>query len=479
MRGGARGIRGEGAGMASGEKEQGLRRSIFAALRARFGAGAADPDASAFGAPPDPAKLLFPRVEGAMREAEEEATLAVRLEKSARAIIERRAGLREGARAVSTAVADRRAGEISLAAQSLRLVIGFAWMGVAVWLYLTVANNAPVTPYLPQVSAADAIVLMQTFFVVGAVGLGAAILAMSLTAFVGGADNASLRGRGEALGEAIAIASKEFDEALDAYRRGMDERVDPADAVIDLSRAHLTALEAQAFFRELAFLFDADSENAGLKFRGFLRSYSSVQARRPVGPIFVIGAAIGAALTYAAMSTFAPGGTESAAPAAENTVSASLAIARYPWAMAALLGGGAVYAAAGLLMEVMLGAFASPATGRGVDEALDALRSAFTAREAPRPVDVIRRIEDALAVFRARVGRLAKRDRAANQSAGETAAHLAEEPAWRRRDASVRFVDTGFQAAPKSWRADPHIKIDPGETAPKRGSRKLDKGDGN
>ncbi|MFQ5562934.1 MAG: hypothetical protein ACE5FO_05135 [Parvularculaceae bacterium] len=468
-------------GMKAGEKKQGALKSAFDAVRARIGfgprrAGAGESNAPVFPPPPDPAQTMDAVVEARMRQAADDAALSIRLEESARAIIERRAGLRDRARAVSASVADRQAGEVSLFAQSLRFLIGLGWLGIAMWLYFSVTQTPAEDAALPfGLPLEDAMVLMRTFMIVGAVGLAAAILAAAVTSIVGGADNAKLRQRGEELGEAIATASKEFDDDLDRFRRDMDARGDPADAVVDLSRAHLTALEAQAFFRELAFLFDADNENAGVEFRGFLRSHAPPSKREPAGLVFLVGLVVGAALAYAQVRL---GGAPAAEAGEAAGDSVPLAIAQYPWALAALALGGVLFAAAGLIAAFIAQFFASAAAG-GVDEALDALRSEFTAREAPRPVDVIRRIEDALAVFRARVGRLTERDRRANRSADETAAEMADEPAWRKRDTSVRFVDAGFQAAPKTWRADPHVKIGDGETAPKRRFFGLKRGDGN
>ncbi len=385
--------------------------------------------------------------------------LAARLESSARAIVERREGLRTGALCVSAAVSDRNEGGVSFATQFFRFVIGLGWLAIAGWLFFEVSHARSTQDALAfGIQISDATVLMQTFIIVGSFGVGAAILTAALVAYMGGADNANLRACGEELGVTIANESKEFDDALDILRHNMDERRNPADAVIDLSSAHLTALEAQAFFRELGFLTETEHGEAALKFRGFLRSYAliTIPPPPPGALVFIFGFLAGAALIYL---QYAPPPEATAVP---------LAIAKYPWAVVALLGGGVLYAVSGLILNAISRSFSSVANDRGIDEALESLRSAFTAREAPRPVDVIRRIEDALEVFRARVGRLSTDGRDANRYAIETEAQDVANPDWRHRDTTAHFIDPGFQAAPKAWRMDPPVKSDVGKTAPKR-----------
>ena len=125
-------------------------------------------------------------------------------------------------------------------------------------------------------------------------------------------------------------------------------------------------------------------------------------------------------------------------------------------ALGALLLGGLAFAMVGLVFSILGGLIAGDTAARARTEALDALRGAFTSQGAPRPNDIIRRIEDAVDVFRARVG---GRSSARHQDAATNHADVDEsDPPWRNRDSSAKFVETSFQSAPQEWRADAYAK---------------------
>ena len=138
-----------------------------------------------------------------------------------------------------------------------------------------------------------------------------------------------------------------------------------------------------------------------------------------------------------------------------------LPIEQYPWAISLIFVGGLVYAAIGLIFAIFAGPITADAATKAREEALDAVRSGFTSREAPRPADIIIRINEAVEVFRARVGRRSgARSLAGARSADFDNADRSfddEIPPWRNRDSSVKFVETGFSSTPKEWRADPYV----------------------
>ena len=149
-----------------------------------------------------------------------------------------------------------------------------------------------------------------------------------------------------------------------------------------------------------------------------------------------------------------------------------LPIEQYPWALSLLFIGGFVYAIAGILLELFRGVLTIDVAKQARNDALDAIRSGFTSREAPRPADIVIRINEAVEVFKARVGRSGGRslDAADATSAIEfSTANTSETPAWRTRDSSVKFVETGFAATPNEWRADAYAKNFSGEPEAKRG----------
>ena len=426
-----------------------------------------DAEASGKRARPAPRAYADPTVALAPNEPEQgdadALPLTLMLEDSARAMTDRARGLREDAARLAARIGERIAGEITLRTQAARILISAVWLGAAAWLYVSALNAQAVDmAVLPSgTPVGDAFVLTRIFFIVAAVGLGVAFAAAALANGFGRGDNRKVRAEAERLGRAIADDARAFDSALDELRAEMDRRSAPGDAVIDLSRAHMTALEACAYFRDIAFLTSEDERDARKRFRAFLQ-----RPRHGGGGFldrltaFVGGAALGAFLTWRAY-----------APAPETLEpQATLPILQYPWALALLAFGAIAYAGVGVIFSMLGGVVAGNAGAKAREEALDALRGAFTAREAPRPADVIRRIEDAVDVFRARVG--ARPARApANHGAADLAAtpDEGEVPLWRRRDSSVKFVETGFQAVPARWRTDPHADFEDRKPGSKRG----------
>ncbi len=424
-------------------------------------------------APTDPTKVLFPddqsSADGAQYNGSHGLALSTLLDESARAMVRRTDELREQKRALMGRMANRGDAEITLSVQALRVVIGLFWFGVSAWLfYNAIRGDAGALP--AGMPAADAFVLSRTFLTIAAAGLGVAFGVAALVRVFGNGDNRKIRREAEQLGDAIANTSREFDNALTGFRAAMDRRGDPADAVVDLSRAHLTALEASAYFRQIGFL-TGGGDDARRLFKGFL---SSVRRNPPPAPVFLGGAIVGGLFAAAYVYVKYVPKPEPAEPIVLP------AIAQYPWALALILFGGALYVIVGLLVSLVGGPIAAGAAAKAREEALDALRGGFTANEAPRPADVVRRIEDAVDVFRARVGgrreNASRHDhRGANQPRADNAGFSAEDGdfhQWRRCDSSLTFVDAGFTTAPKEWRTDAFAKKFAAEEDRKPGSKR-------
>jgi hypothetical protein len=421
----------------------------------------------------DPTRVLFPDEkspsDGAQYDGSHGLGLGTLLDESARAMVRRADELREQKRALMVRMADRAEAEITLSVQALRVVIGLFWFGISAWLfYNAIRGDAGTLP--AGMPTGDAFVLSRTFLTIAAAGLGVAFGVVALVRVFGNGDNRKIRHEAEQLGDAIANTSREFDNALTGFRAAMDRRGDPADAVVDLSRAHLTALEASAYFRQLGFLTGGGNDARRL-FKGFL---SGVKRNPPPAPVFLVGALIGG--LFAAAYVYVK-----YVPKPEPVEPVVLpAIAQYPWALALILFGGALYFIVGLVVSFFGGPIAAGAAAKAREEALDALRGGFTANEAPRPADVVRRIEDAVDVFRARVGgrreSAARHDHiGANQPAPGSASFSPEDSdftQWRHRDSSLTFVDTGFTTAPKEWRTDAFAKKIAVEEDGKPGSKR-------
>ncbi len=456
-----------------------MRASAEGALKRLAGGGPAprkSPEAPEGFAPLDPTRAFMPDEES-KEESARSAPLSTLLEESAHAMVRRTEDLHGLARRLALRIEERRNGEITMAAQGLRVVIGLVWLGASVWLYNAIltarADDLAVIPGGAPLS--DAAVLMRTFFLVAAAGLGVAFGTAALARALGNADNGRVRREAERLGAAVAETAGEFDRTLSALRRAMDQRSRPADAVDDLSRAHLTALEAHAFFREIGFLTGEDDDQSLRLFNGFLgraagRESGGVLAASLLS--FIAGGALGALGVYAAIAP--------EPEIIETAPEAALAIMQYPWAAYLLILGGAFYAAAGAFLSFFAGPLTSDIAAKAREDALTALRSGFAAHSAMGPADVTRRIKDAVDVFRARVGGGGgaraglSGSRTEDASANHAGAFSTEDdvPEWRRRDSSVKFVSTGFSAAPSGFRTDAFAKKFSGDKAGETGSKR-------
>ena len=407
----------------------------------------------------DPTRALFPG-ESAADERPGSLPLSTVLEDAADAMARRKIALAEQARELAMRINQRRQGEMTLAAQAVRVLIGLGWAGIAVWLYLGVLNARAdgIGVVAGGVPLDDAAVLMETFMIVAAAALGVAFAVAALTRGLGNADNTHITSEAHRLGGAIADASDEFDETLSSLRKAMDARSSAADAVEELAQAHVTALEAHDYFREINFLNGAEDEHSRRMFKGFLtRAAASSGGGGFIDYLitFATGVLAGALVMHYA---FAP------EPEPVTDVKNVVAVTAYPWAMQIIILGALLYAAAGALMALFAGPMTDGVAEKARAEALTALRSGFAARNALRPADVTRRIKDAVDVFRARVRGGAPAGRVQNAGDGAQTNHSSdfsgddEVPAWRRRDSSVKFVDAGFTPAPESWRQDAYAK---------------------
>ncbi|MEX6632349.1 hypothetical protein [Hyphococcus lacteus] len=435
---------------------QASANTAFARLRGQSNEAQPAPHASFENA--DPTQAFFPSDKSSDREGT--LPLSARLEEAAQGIVRRSDDLRRAANGLSARIAERRAGEVTMLTQGLRFLIGSVWLAVAAWLFYGVmsarADGLSVTA--GNIPVADAISLVEMFMIVAAAGLGGALTVGIFTRLMGNADNRRIRKEAEALGIEIANASAEFDRELTTLRKQMDNRSAQADAVSELSRAHLTALEACAYFREIAFLTGAEGDHAQRLFKGFLSRRGPSQSL----PILDFGLGMFAGFILTVFFILPkPDPTE---------IMNALGIAQYPWAIQLILMGSFLYAIAGALMSLAAGPATESTAAAARTEALDALRSGFTAQEAPRPADVIRRIEDMLDVYRARVsgrgtaptptsgGRNEFAPKAADTNQTSFKAEDESLPEWRHRDSSVRFVETDFSGVPERWRTDAFSK---------------------
>ncbi|GAB4523961.1 MAG: hypothetical protein Kow00133_12040 [Amphiplicatus sp.] len=410
------------------------------------------------GKPPNPAKLLFPARPDAAAGGRVDADrpLRARLEQSAENIAGYQKALRARAGEVWRAVIERRDGFARNVAYYLRVLIGIALAGVA--LHLDRASLTDGMTIFGPMSVGEpnhAAIVSAVFFWFGALLAAGGLVGLLFVAAAGDADNRKVQARARRLGgEAAAIALR-IDAALAAAREEMDRQHAqdrPARAVNALSQAHLIALEAATLFRTLGVLNDRPGEPADeaarRRFAEFLRESAAPDDAPQAGAFLAVLAAlaIGFAFGYGFAYVQLVSGPESP----QQADAASL-LKLYPAAAQTLLGAGLIYALLGWIFDQLRVVVAADARRQALVEALDAARSPFTGENAPRMDDIAQRIEDALAVYIAWV------ERPAAKPKGEASFAAADDdaPAWRRPPEGPRFVETGFQAAPKTFRADP------------------------
>jgi hypothetical protein len=395
-----------------------------------------------------PLRALFAAAHPPAQEETGGFSLAFSLRQSAQKIRDAQDEMRkEGAR-LAGKIEERRRGEHQLVVNTVRLLIALVWGFLAFRLDReALAAQIFGTPIFGgAMPVADAQILSRVFMTLAIAGVGGAMIGGWLTMATGGASNNALRAAAARLGAEAAEIAKEFDKALDQYRARMDRRLaKAADAVEELSRMHMTALESAAFFTDVQFLTDPDRDEAARKFRGYLAS-----AARGGGEALSIGAIIALLCLGFLVGIFVA--NIGAGPASSAPAAAAGSLLKYPLALLAVAGLGLVYAVAGVVLDTIGGSITSSAAAQARDEALDSLRAAFVAGNAPRVDAIIRRIEDAMDVYKARLG---------SASGGATSAHHVtatpseDEPAWRRAPEGPRFVAQSFLAAPESFRADP------------------------
>lgn len=446
--------------------EGALKKLAPKASTAQPAAEPVEPDQLAFS---DPTKTLFPAANMGDEQADElKFPLDERLAGSADSVNRREAMLRESAIDLKNISDARAGGEKSLTIWGFRFLIAAVWLGLGFWLYqsaLYARANEMATAF-GGVAVADAAPLAYAFVFTGVAGAAAAILMIAYVFLSGNATNGRLRNHAETFGDRLAHEARALNGSLKRYRDKVVSSADRNDGVSAASQAHLAALEASYFFRNISFLTTVDHEAADVAYQRFLKRYCPPAAGFGLAEVMIIGVfgvLLGLAAGWKIFSADAgPGGL------ADGAETSAIAIMQYPWAAQILVFGGLAYVVTGLVIEMLSGLVGSSEMMKARKDALDSMRSAYTAQEAPLESEVIRQVEDVVAILAARLG--VGKSATANHSAD-----FAEEndaPEWRRRDSSVKFVETRFAGAPERWRTDAYAKkfdaSKPGEPGSKR-----------
>ena len=358
---------------------------------------------------------------------------------------------------VRSAISERLSGEARLAAQGLRLTIGIIWLSIAAALIF--ANGKGILTKIPDAHASSLAIL----FLIAAVP--ACLFAMVAGVYINqsAGTNRRVRQTAENLGLHIAHVAREFDEKLTSLLGDVNKDQYAGKAVENISRAHMAALEAQIFFRRLKFLHAEPREEALRELARFLRG-GGPGGSAPAPIIFFGGLVFGAIVSFMLFGA-KPTGPATGSPA--NVPD----IMRYPGLFFTLIIGGLTYVFAGLVSDFLIPFFGG-LRRKALDDTLESLRSAYTADNAPRFVDVIRRVEETMSAFQARLdslrrgqktnatshsgvtGSVAQQEYAHRKATEDETSDLAWRKGGRNRDGKARFVETGFQASPEPFALD-------------------------
>ena len=435
--------------MSDENTENGPMRNFMARLKALF---SKDKTTNNADAPlPDQSAAMVPEFVGGPRGGG--STLSDQIWTKADEISNRQIKLHRQASGVSRAISDRRDGSVTMIAWGVRFIIAILFSAIALQLVLASlsATTASQIIGIGLIQAEDVKPLAYLFAFAASVGLFFVFLGAGVVWVVGKADNKKVRGEASDFGAAAADLAAQFDQELKDHRGAMDSRQPKVEAISDLSRAHLVALEAAVYFRTIGFL--TSNHDARDSFSSFLRLGSSGGGRTDNGLSMLIVGFLGGA--FLMMMWIGP-------PEADFQLPEFTEI-KYPLVDAWIILGAFAYLIAGLVSDVFGALLSGPLEKSARDEALEAARSGFVAGQAPRVDDVIQRIEDALEVYKARVGADGSGQGAITATApgGRKLASTQTDdvPSWRRPKEGPRFVDPSFDAAPKSWRTDAYAQF--------------------
>ena len=273
----------------------------------------------------------------------------------------------------------------------------------------------------------------------------------------------------------LADLSHAIDGELRTYKDQVTHDAYNADAMIaNVSRAHLTALEAKLLFQPIDFLTMRDERQAKAGFRDYITSAAPQPGPNGILTMLIftiLGFIFGIGIGY---NLFDP---NSGALLSQLLETQAFPLSAYPQVGLAFFISLMIYAYAGLFSNSVIAALGPQAmASKGAANALNAVRSAFFAADAPTPDDIITHVETIAEILTLRLSSAPKKGQTKSAHQMNEAAYapqdhapqdiggasFAEEdvPSWRRTKQGPRFVDTGFQSAPQSWRADPHLDLD-------------------
>ena len=363
------------------------------------------------------------------------------------------ASLAGASRRLASAIDTRVASEARLIAQAIRLTIGLIWLSVGIALLISAGQEDAAglisNGFVNGMPQSHAYGIARIFLIAA---LPASLIAIFAYIYIRQSTGSGLHVRQAAdrLGQEIAGHARTLYDDISALIDRTNRAPHAADRVEPLVRAHQKAFETQYFFRKLSFL-TADRKTSLASLEAFLPGAAGI----PAGLVFGAGYLIGTGVT-ALLFTDGP----RLDPAIIRQLSGP-DIFQYEGFLITLVGLAFLYVIVGMICDLLIPFFG--ATRRqAIEDALDVLRGAVTANNAPRKAEILQRIEDAEAAFVDHLRTLesdaarGKREGTRNGDPehrlnGDKQKRGDNDLSWRHRDTDLQFVDSGFQAAPPQF----------------------------
>ncbi|MEL6379861.1 MAG: hypothetical protein AAFR69_09390 [Pseudomonadota bacterium] len=376
--------------------------------------------------------------------------LGTALEKAADAAQSRQDTLHYGKRQLARAINRDVSARAQVLAQEGRLFIAIVWLVTAVLLFIKTAQgpgaglnaSGSLLGWLP---VADAGALAQLFLVVGLTAL-----------FVGAAlwlyfkrrpdDRRPVKRQADRLGADIAAEAQALDADVALLTQPIQQGQGLSKDLEALAKAQHKVFEVQIFFKELSFLVPENHRQSMVD----LRRYLSGRTEPATLIVFAVGLMLGLVTGWLAFA-------ERGVPTGPTPD-----IMRYPVFFMLLMAGVSVYAVAGLLSNLASG-FNQRDQDRAVEAALDGVRSAYLANNGPRLDDIVRRVDDAMAVTRSRAAAMEKASTKPAKPPSTAAAPEAvlagdlqpgSSDHWQPTSEKPVFVETAFAASPRPFLRD-------------------------
>ncbi len=301
------------------------------------------------------------------------------------------AGVRSLADGLSKRITAHGRAEVTLLAYGLRLAIAAFWLTLAGW-------------YVTTTASADSSALAKLFFILAGAGAAAALFGVAMTMATGKTSKKRTREEAVLLGQRLALETHSLDHAI-------GRRID--------------TVSADAFLKSISFA-DASEQGADA-FSSYLKR-ESVSAGNGAAAIFLAALLICVAVAAAIGLGADP---------------SRLPLSDYPMALGAIIAGAGFYACAGLIASLFGQSWRARREARKEADAFATVRSAFSISHGVAPVELSARLHGG-----ANMANLSLDEKTEPESVA------AQNIDWRGRDSAPRFIETGFQMAPKAFRTD-------------------------